>query len=260
MGIKTAITKDKLPLKYKEFNLCETQDGLTHCVYLLGNEYVLKIVEDDERTKILNEQKLLEDLEGLCVPKLLDIYTNKSYTMAFYSQISGKSLSIVSDSNIKQIAHFLKEFHTISKNLSSTNKKIYEKQYLKTLIEQTNKNEFLNYFNDIDVQLQNNGVVHGDLFYDNAKFEDNNLSGVYDFIEACEGDFVFELAVVAISWCFENDIINENKVNVLLTTYGCKITYTKFMEYIKYALLYYTVTRYLNNRDYKELLQRLESL
>ena len=260
MGIKIVITQDELPLKYKKFNLRETQDGLTHSVYLLGSEYVLKIVEDTTPKTILTEQKLLEDLEGLCVPKLLDIYEEENYTMVFYSQMSGQSLSTINSYHIKQISSFLKEFHSISKNLSSSNEKKYEISYLKDLIKQTNEPIFLNYFNSIDLKLKNDGVIHGDLFCDNAKFKDDKLSGVYDFIEACEGDFVFELAVVALSWCFEKDELDIEKVQLLLSTYGSELSYDEFKVYIKYALLYYTTTRYLNDRNYKELLQRLKNL
>jgi len=260
MGIKTEITQDELPIKYKKFHLRETRDGLTHSVYLLGSEYVLKIVENTTPEAVLTEKRLLEDLKRLYVPKLLDIYVKEKYTMVFYSQISGESLSSINNSHIEQIALFLKEFHTISKNLKSSNERVYDKKYLESLIKQTNEPEFLNYFNDINIKLENNGVIHGDLFYDNAKFKDDRLSGVYDFIEACEGDFVFELAVVALSWCFEDEKIIEEKVQILLDTYGCEIILEDFKAYIKYALLYYITTRYLNNRNYRELLKRLKSL
>ena len=260
MGIKTEITQDELPLKYKKFNLRETQDGLTHSVYLLADKYVLKIVEDTSLKSITTEEKLLDNIQELCVPKLVDVYKKEKYTMIFYTQMSGESLRDVETSHIKEIALFLKSFHKSSQHLSSSNKKIYEKKHLHTLILQTNESIFLNYFNNINCTLQNDGVIHGDLFCDNAKFHNGKLSGVYDFIEACEGDFTFELAVVALSWCFDKGQLNTQKVNILLKSYGSTLDIKEFTEYIKYALLYYTTTRYLNNRDYKELLQRLKSL
>ncbi|MDC0932483.1 phosphotransferase [Arcobacteraceae bacterium] len=260
MGIKVKITQDELPLKYQTFHLQETKDGATHSVYLLDNKYVLKIVENRTAETILAEQKLLKDLDGLCVPKILDIYEYPNYTMVFYSQMKGKSSYNPSILQIEQIALFLKKFHCISKNSSSSNQKIYEKNSFKDLIIQTNEPLFLEYFNNINCKLKNDGVIHGDLFSDNAKFEDDELTGVFDFIEACEGDFVFELAVVTISWCFENNKLNTSKVKTLLDTYGLNINIKEFNEYIKYALLYYTTTRYLNNRNYKELLERLKSI
>ena len=132
MGIKTEVTQDELPLKYQKFTLRETTDGLTHSVYLLGNEYVLKIVEGTTQNTILNEQKLLDSLETLYVPKLLDIYVKENYTMVFYSQMCGESISNVTGSHIKQIALFLKEFHGISKELSSSNEKICSEKAVHT--------------------------------------------------------------------------------------------------------------------------------
>jgi len=88
----------------------------------------------------------------------------------------------------------------------------------------------------------------------------DTLSGVYDFIEACESDFIFELAVVSISWCFDGTQINREKITTLLETYKSEIEYNSFVEYIKYALLYYATTRHLSNRNYQELLEKLENL
>ena len=260
MGIKREITQDELPSKYQKFTLKETQDGLTHLVYLLEDKYVLKIVENTNKKAIFAEKKLLTNLQNLCVPKLLDIYEKENYTMIFYTQKKGKSLSTLNTSNIKDIALFLKDFHEISQDLSSENEKVYEKSYLKSLILQTKKSLLLQYFEDIEIQLKNDGVIHGDLFYDNAKFCDGTLSGVYDFIGACEGDFIFELAVIAASWCFENNTLDVKKVQILLSEYGLVLNIKEFKEYIKYALLYYTTTRYLKNENYNELLQRLKNL
>ena len=260
MGIKQTITKEELPLEYQSFNLLETKDGVTHSVYLLDDKYVLKIVDTDEIAALVEEQNLLNKLENLVVPKLIDIVEMKEYVLAFYTQVQGKSVYEPTKNHIKQIALFLKEFHNISKKIHSTNTTIFSKEYLKNLIIKTNDKSFLNYFDSLECSLQNDGVIHGDLFCDNVKFSDEKLSGVYDFIEACEGDFIFELAVVSISWCFEKDHLNKEKVEILLENYDLKISFELFQEYIKYALLYYMTTRYLSNRDYQELLNRWESL
>lgn len=262
MGIKTVITQDKLPVKYQAYNLIETQDGVNHSVYLLGDKFVLKLIEDENNAleAILNEQKLLETLQKLVVPQIVDIIKQEDCFMVFYTQIKGKSVYKPTLSHIKQIALFLKEFHFLTKDINSSNEQIYSNDYLKQLINKTNNPTLLNYFNTIKCKLKNDGVIHGDLFCDNAKFENDTLTGVYDFIEACSGDFLFELAVVALSWCFEDDILNKEKVEVLLTNYDTNITFENFKEYIKYALLYYATQRYIHNRDYNQLFRRLESL
>lgn len=45
------------------------------------------------------------------------------------------------------------------------------------------------------------GVIHADLFRDNALFDGARLSGVLDFYYAHHGAFVYDLAVAFIDWC-----------------------------------------------------------
>lgn len=260
MGIKQTITKEQLPLQYQSFTLSETKDGTTHSVYLLDDKYVVKIVSDHEVDTLVNEQKLLDSLAPLAVPKLLDIVQKEAYALAFYTQIQGNSIAHVKKEHIEQIALFLKKFHSFSKDLCSSNIKIYDKDYLENLVLKTKDIQLKNYFNTLKCDLKNDGVIHGDLFWDNAKFQNDALSGVYDFISACEGDFIFELAVVSISWCFDGTILDDDKLDVLLNSYDLEIEKEIFIEYIKYALLYYITTRHLAKREYHDLLEKLEQL
>ncbi|MEA2019517.1 MAG: phosphotransferase [Campylobacterota bacterium] len=260
MGIKTKIKKEQLPLKYQKYNLIETSNGNTDSVYLLGNTFVLKLYENTLLETIINEQKLLNKLDTLKVPKIIDIFKLDNKNIAISTQIDGISIEKSTLVHIKQVGLFLKQFHNISKNLESTNINIYSHSYLKKLIDKANNIILKKYFDNIDINLTNDGIIHGDIFYDNVKFKDNKLSGVYDFTEACNGDFKFELAVVVISWCFNDDILNNEKLNTLLFYYGLDIKYDDFKEYIKYALVYYATTRYIDNRDYQELLNKLDNI
>ena len=46
------------------------------------------------------------------------------------------------------------------------------------------------------------GLVHGDLVRDNVLFRGDELAALLDFESACEGTFVYDLAVVFLSWCY----------------------------------------------------------
>ena len=46
------------------------------------------------------------------------------------------------------------------------------------------------------------GVIHADLFHDNALFLDTRLTGIIDFYYAHNGVFVYDLAVTLADWCF----------------------------------------------------------
>ena len=260
MGIITTITKKDLPLKYQNYQLVQTSDGVSDSVYLLGSSYVLKIFENGTLADMKNEQRLLFLLGNLQVPKCVEILQVKNRFSMIFTQIDGESIKSPENIHIKQIGLFLKKTHRITKNKISTNEAIFKKKYLHNLILSSKNKTFLNYFNTINCELKNDGIIHGDLFCDNAKFKDNILAGVFDFSEACNGDFLFDLAVVAFSWCFDEYTLNQKKLTVLLSNYGLDIEYEHFKEYIKYALLYYATTRYINSRDYSELIKKLENI
>lgn len=63
------------------------------------------------------------------------------------------------------------------------------------------------------------GVIHGDLFRDNALFVGDRLSGMLDFYDACTDSLLFDLAVTANDWCCDNGEVNHEKFTALLSAY-----------------------------------------
>ncbi|WP_315701697.1 MULTISPECIES: homoserine kinase [unclassified Bradyrhizobium] len=65
------------------------------------------------------------------------------------------------------------------------------------------------------------GVIHADLFPDNALFLGDQLSGLIDFYFACNDILAYDVAICLNAWCFEADhSFNVTKARAFLNAYG----------------------------------------
>jgi homoserine kinase type II len=64
------------------------------------------------------------------------------------------------------------------------------------------------------------GIIHADLFPDNALFLGDALSGLIDFYFACNDMLAYDVAICLNAWCFEPDhSFNVTKARALLNAY-----------------------------------------
>lgn len=253
MGVKTQITLDDLKPYLDVQKIIPTVDGISDTVFILDDKYILKIFELATKNEIENELKLISFCSDLKVSKVIgDIFIIQDKYSLIYEKAKGESLKEVSKNDIFQIGNFLKELHKITKDKTSTNQQLFTKDELFKLIIKTNHKPFFELFDNIDIELKNDGIIHGDLFLDNATFFEEKLSCVFDFIQSCNGDFLFDLAVIAISWCSTKE-----EILYLLKSYEANISFERFLPYFKYALLYYSVTRFLEDKDFSDLWEKL---
>jgi homoserine kinase type II len=64
------------------------------------------------------------------------------------------------------------------------------------------------------------GVIHADLFPDNALFLSEKLSGLIDFYFACNDTLAYDVAICLNAWCFESDhSFNVTKARAFLNAY-----------------------------------------
>jgi len=65
------------------------------------------------------------------------------------------------------------------------------------------------------------GIIHADLFPDNALFLGETLSGLIDFYFACNDVLAYDVAICLNAWCFEADhAFNVTKARAFLNAYG----------------------------------------
>ncbi|WP_072680625.1 phosphotransferase [Arcobacter sp. LA11] len=284
MGIITKLNLDQLnelvlSLNIKFVSFIETKNGITDTTYIASDEnhkrYVLKIYESSSKKDVQHEIDILNALKDLIVPKVIskniEFYNSKPYVL--YSCIEGKIPKYINLKRIEQITYFLSFLHKV--DYKSENKNIYTKDFLDSMLkkvlddENINKdvkNDFLSKYKKIEnIDLSNNAFIHGDLFYDNAKFIDEKLCGVYDFSQSCYGNRYFDLAVMVLSWCFDGYNFNKEFFAKILEIYNKELNSNISEEFLKNYLLcgclYYSLqrcTRENKLKDYNEFLKRFE--
>ena len=78
----------------------------------------------------------------------------------------------------------------------------------------------IRYQKTIDRRHLPRGVIHADLFHDNALFKDDRLVGIIDFYFACNDVFLYDVAVALNDWCSDADgQLDGEKTSVYLNAY-----------------------------------------
>lgn len=76
---------------------------------------------------------------------------------------------------------------------------------------------------NVDRSTLPTGVIHADLFRDNALFVGQRLVGLIDFYYACNDRLLYDLAVAANDWCWTPGVGPEQaKLDALLGAYGAQ--------------------------------------
>jgi len=70
--------------------------------------------------------------------------------------------------------------------------------------EQTLLDQEIRYRKQIPTDELPKGVIHADLFCDNAMFKGQSLTGIIDFYYACNDYLLYDLAITVNDWCSDN--------------------------------------------------------
>ena len=114
------------------------------------------------------------------------------------------------------------------------------------------------------------GIIHGDLFRDNALFESDDLSGVIDFYHACDDYLIQDIAITINDWCIEEGELIPSLQQALLDGYNevREINADEMMHLEKFrmfAAMRFSLTRLVAGSEHPErqpdaLLALLKSL
>ena len=219
------------------------QAGIENTNYFLNTtkgEYIFTLFEKINQKELNFYISLLQELSiaGIACPQpQVDINNQtineiKSKPFTFVSRLEGKNLTSVNLEQCNAIAVELAKLHTTSLAVSNSSNEILQNRRGTTWRENTAKklitqlsrkeanlisNEMACYQSFDDSNLPK-GIIHADLFIDNALFEDNQLSGIIDFYDACYDNYIYDIAITVNAWCVDKS--DTNKKGKLIDTFS----------------------------------------
>jgi Ser/Thr protein kinase RdoA (MazF antagonist) len=258
MGVKTPLSLTQAQALFDTYaitKLIPTQDGIIDTTYLVtakDGDYVLKKYERPIDTKIAFDKMLLL--------KLRQAGLNVSYPVAqrdswhLYKQLKGRHPKNIKLTQIQAVGRFLASLHQETKKFK-TKEHFLEQYPIKEFLRTSIKISFYYYKKLSRLQKltqECEGFIHGDIFPDNTLFDKNSVA-VFDFIDGGCGSFVFDLAVVNISF---NPHARKSFTQILLRSYNQKavkkVTLQALQKHSKDAAQLYTLLRIKHHKNTKK--------
>ena len=234
MSVYTSISDFEFSEILKNYSLGDfisaqgIQAGIENTNYFLHTikgEYVFTLFEKINQKELNFYISLLQllSIAGIACPQpQVDINNQtineiKSKPFTIVSRLKGENLTSVNLEQCKAIAIELAKLHTASLAVSNSSNELlqnrrgttWRENTAKKLIKQLSRkeanlisNEMASYQSFDDSNLPK-GIIHADLFIDNALFEDNLLSGIIDFYDACYDNYIYDIAITVNAWCVD---------------------------------------------------------
>ncbi|MBL4583254.1 MAG: homoserine kinase [Pseudomonadales bacterium] len=236
MAIITPLSRKQVQLFLLDYprlgqlvDLQPTEHGIENTNYFVSLQrqghkparYVLTLFEQLTALQWPFYNQLLQTLaaHGLPVPAPMPsqqdaIYTSVNHKpMLLFPRFTGKHPGHVNTQHCEEIGLFLGHMHGITSTLNIHKQNSSNLDWMHKC-----HTQLRHHLSAIDLQLLESeiavyhaartkfgalpaGIIHADLFRDNALFEGNTLTGVIDFYNACSAPLLYDLAVVANDWC-----------------------------------------------------------
>ena len=217
-------------------------ENTNYFVTTTTGEFVFTLFEKINQQELLFYVSLLQTLsaKGIACPQPQadinnqTINTIKAKPFTLVSKLKGKNLTTVNHKQCNAIAIELAKLHTITSSLSNPENTVLKNRRGKAWREKTAKkilsqlstddadllSSELNYYQRFDGSKLPKGIIHADLFKDNALFENDQLTGIIDFYDACYDNYIYDIAITINAWCTdESGKLKENLVNAFLQGY-----------------------------------------
>jgi homoserine kinase type II len=246
MSVYSVVTRIQLDQFFSHYSLGEVfdfegiQDGIDNTNYFVTTtegEFVLTIFESlsvEDLPHFVNLLRYLGNNNLPCPSLQLDKQSRSLRTLnnkqaAVFNRVPGSAVLTPSIVHCHGIGLYLGRMHRLTQSYDFPINSNHDLRWCKTVFNKIDKHltttdralindelrfQTCNYTVDLP-----RGVIHGDLFRDNALFVDEQLSGLLDFYSSGTGVLLLDIAITANDWCHDNGEINPGKLIALLSAY-----------------------------------------
>jgi len=250
MSVYTTIEQDELEaflLNYDIGNLVDysgISDGIENTNYFVNTsqgQFVLTIFEELDASELPYFLDLMAFLAEHEVPSAHPIEDNngaflrtlKDKPAALVVRLKGKGITDPNSAQCSALGESLGKLHAVSHQFTEHRDNPRGPSWWHDMSVKLNgklsdqEQELL----ESEMSFQNQhrrdklptGVIHADLFRDNALFESDSLTGIIDFYYACNDVQLYDLAITVNDWCSDsNGSLDNARVSAMLESYAIK--------------------------------------
>jgi homoserine kinase type II len=282
MAVYTHLTERALRQHLRPFQLGElieargVSTGAINTIYDVSTtrgRYILRILEDRSPNDSRFEEALLKHLAdaGLPVPRMMDagrlgrvIAITPRQQLSVFQFLPGREIGVfeVRPEHAGQIGEFLGGMHLATRGFRRRRKNRFDPQRVARILERcvagVRDSAQVRDLRILALELVRHhfpaelpdGIIHGDLFVDNARFVRSKLVGVLDFEMASTGPYAYDLAVAIVDWSFLKDRFVAERARALVAGYESKRHLSAPERGHLYELCRFAATRFATTRFY----------
>ncbi|MEE8388568.1 MAG: homoserine kinase [Acidiferrobacterales bacterium] len=248
MSVYTSITADELEqflTEYKAGDLVRftgIESGIENTNYFVtttGGQFVLTIFEQHSKEELPFFLDLTAYLAEHGIPSAhplanksgLFLCSLKDKPAALVDRLDGSAVGLPLPTQCSAVGNLLARMHNAGETFPQQrlNPRGHAwrvetatalKQKLSARENEILENE-ISYQSKYDSLNLTSGIIHADLFRDNALFDGDRLCGVIDFYYACTDYYLYDLAITVNDWCSNGDgTLDQERVSHAIRAYS----------------------------------------
>ena len=140
--------------------------------------------------------------------------------------IAGEVVDDLDQGQLKQLGSALAKLHQIPAPLGLPDQHGYMQKEVPQVLKERSDHNFTRWiagrYRQLILQIPNQlpiGLIHGDLYFDNALFEGKRLKAILDFEDVCHYHKAFDIGMAIVGLCREDKHINLDKARSVVRGY-----------------------------------------